>query len=109
MTHSARASGEVRDDLTSERVREERRPFEALGVEPARERVGELRNGEGVDGFLASPEPGKVGRVDAEPAREELGGGEHVAARDHEAVHEDDGPLPGALRHARVDSKAVDG
>jgi hypothetical protein len=80
--------GEFGDDLTPQRVGDERRPLEVERVYATGERLGETTDTERRGRLLASTVPGQLGDEHREPACERLRERKHVSTRDAEPMHE---------------------
>lgn len=112
LLHEVRAPrGEVRDDLATERVADERRAPEAHRPHSGGEGVREPGHVQDAGRLLTLAEAGQVGRVDPEGRGEEFQGWEHVPAGDDQPVHEDYRWASfgrRAFRHAGMHPQAID-
>src|SRR5215204_6404009 len=77
------------DDLAAYGVADQRRSLQPELIHPGREGPGEAGYVEDARGAIAQPEAGQVGHEDPAVEGQPFGGRDHVAARDHEPVHQD--------------------
>ena len=100
---------QLHQHLTAERVAQEHRRAEPVGIQPSRQRGRVLGNVQRRPGVTAEPEPGQVHHVDVVVGRQEPRGGHQVPVGHRESVHQHHRGAPARLGgHPGVNADAVD-